>query len=85
MIDKVKINYIYNMTVGTILIILISLNRFYIKSDTLTCVLFGFCIAQLIKVILEFIITSIESKRLREKLDEIYKDDELYQKLFKKH
>lgn len=84
-LDKAKITYNYNIIVGTLLLVLILINRWFIKCHELSYFLFGFVIAQLFRVILDFIMVDIESKRLRKELDNMYKDDETYQRLFKKH
>lgn len=84
-IEKVKIKYIARMITGIVLIILITINIIFIKSKWLSTFLLGFSVSQLIESIIDFTISDISCKRIKKKLDEMYKDDETYQKLFKKH
>ena len=84
-LERVEIKYISRMIIGSILIILIVINAIVIQNKWLATFLFGFAISQLIESVIDFIISDISSKRLQKKLDEMYKDDETYQRLFKKH
>lgn len=84
-LERRKIKYISRNIIGIILMILIVLNAIFIKNKWLGTFLFGFSISQLIESIIDFIISDISCKKLRKKLDEMYKDDETYQRLFKKH
>lgn len=84
-LEKAKIKYISRNIIGIILLILIVLNAIFIKNKWLSTFLFGFVVSQLIESIIDFIISDISCKRTRKKLDEMYKDDETYQRLFKKH
>ena len=84
-LEKGKIKFISRSIIGIIIIILLILNAIFIKNKWLSAYLLGFTISQLIESIIEFIISDISCKRIQKKLDEMYKDDETYQRLFKKH
>lgn len=83
-LEKVEIKYIARMILGAIILILVVVNAIFINSKWLSTFLFGFIISQLIESIIDTIISDISCKRIQKKLDEMYKDDETYQRLFKK-
>jgi len=83
--EKSKIKHISRMIIEIIFMIVVFINAIFIKSKWLSTFLFGFIVSLLIDCIIDFIIADIDSKKLTKKLDEMYKDDETYQRLFKKH
>ena len=83
--EKTKVKHITRMIIENILIIVILVNAIFIKSKWLSIFLTGFIVSLLIECIIDFIITYISCKKIEKRLDDMYKDDETYQKLFKKH
>ena len=83
-LEKAEIKHIARMIIGTIILILIVVNAIFINSKWLSTFSFGFVISQLIESIIDFIISDISWKKLRKQLDEMYKDDKTYNKLFKR-
>lgn len=84
-LEKAEIKGTARMIIGTIILILIVVNAIFINNKWLSTFSFGFVISQLIESIIDFIISDISWKKIRKQLDEMYKDDETYNKLFKKH
>lgn len=82
-LEKAEIKGTTRTIIGTIILILIVVNAIFINNKWLSTFLFGFVISQLIESIIDFIISDISFKKIRKQLDEMYKDDETYQKLFK--
>ena len=83
--EKFKIKHISRIVIEVIFMIAVLVNAIFIRSKWLSTFLFGFIVSLLIDCIIDFIIADISSKKIQKRLDEMYQDDETYQRLFKKH
>lgn len=82
--NEFKIKHISRTIIQVVFMIVVFVNAIFIKSKWLSTFLMGFIVALLIDCIIDFIIADISSKKIIKKLDEMYKDDETYQRLFKR-
>ena len=82
--EEAKTKHILRMIICFIFMIAVLINAIFIKSKWLSTFFMGFIVSLLIECIIDFIIADISCKKITKKLDEMYKDNETYQKLFKK-